>query len=109
MSASEPIAVVLSTCPVETAEPLARQMVERRLAACVNIIPKVTSYYWWEGEIQEDGESLLVIKCRRESVDTLTAELVKAHPYDVPEVVALEVGGGNPDYLRWVLESTEGN
>ncbi len=101
------IAVLLSTCPVDAAERLARVLVERRLAACVNVVPGVRSFYWWEGELQMDGESLLVIKCPRDGVDTLTTELVEAHPYDVPEVVAFDVVGGNSAYFEWVRKSTE--
>ena len=107
MSENQAIAVLLSTCPVDAAERLARVLVERRLAACVNVVPRVTSFYWWEGKLQEDGESLLVIKCPREGIDKLTTELVEAHPYDVPEVVAFDVAGGNPAYLEWVRKSTE--
>ena len=107
MSEDQPIAVVLSTCPTDAAERLARELVRRRLAACVNVVPRVTSFYWWEGKLQEDGESLLVIKCSREGIDRLTTDLVEAHPYDVPEVVAFEVVGGNPVYLEWVRKSSE--
>ncbi len=107
MSENQPIAVLLSTCPVDAAERLARVLVERRLAACVNVVPRVTSFYWWEGELQEDGESLLVIKCPRDGIDTLTTELVAAHPYEVPEVVALDVVGGNSAYFEWVRKSME--
>lgn len=107
MSENQSVAVVLSTCPLDAAPGLARRLVERRLAACVNVIPKVTSFYWWEGKLEEDAESLLVIKCPRGGVETLTAEIAEAHPYDVPEVVALDVVAGNRAYLEWVQSSTE--
>ena len=103
----QPIHVVLSTCPPDAATRLARALVESKLAACVSVVPQVKSYYWWEGNVQEDGESLLVLKCRSEDVAGLTERLRTEHPYDVPEIVALEVTAGNRDYLEWVHTSTE--
>ncbi|MBN1441973.1 MAG: divalent-cation tolerance protein CutA [Planctomycetes bacterium] len=102
------ISVVLSTCPPDHAERLASLLVERRLAACVNILAQVRSVYRWEGRIEREDECLLVIKLPSEAVDRLVAELVDAHPYDVPEVIALPVSGGNPSYLRWVCGETAG-
>ena len=96
----------LMTCPnPETAQNIARQLLERRLVACVNLVPQVTSMYWWEGKIQEDSEVLLVAKTGRERVDELTAVLPTLHPYQVPELVVLSVEGGLPAYLNWILES----
>ena len=102
--------VVLCTSPPERAVDLARAVVERRLAACVNVIPGLRSIYRWEGEICDDGESLLVIKTRAESVAPLTAALLELHPYDTPEVIALpiEEGAGNPAYLQWLLDESGG-
>ena len=86
------------------------QSLGRRLAACVNIIPGLRSIYRWEGEICDDGESLLVIKTRAESVADLTEALLELHPYDTPEVIALpiEEGAGNPAYLQWLLDESGG-
>jgi len=102
--------VVLCTSPPDRAADLARAVVERRLAACVNIIPGLRSIYRWEGEICDDGESLLVIKTRAESVAPLTEALLELHPYDTPEVIALpiEEGAGNPAYLQWLLDESGG-
>ena len=100
------IATVLCTCPAERAGELSRAVVEGRLAACVNIVPEVTSVYRWKGELCEDRESLLIIKTASGRVEELTRRLVELHPYDVPEVIAFEVGEGNPDYIQWVLESS---
>ena len=99
--------VCLMTCPnPETARSVARQLLERRLVACVNLVPQVTSLYWWEGQIQEDSEVLLVAKTVAERVEELTALLPSLHPYQVPELVVLSVEGGLPAYLNWILEST---
>jgi len=102
--------VVLCTSPPERAAELARAVVERRLAACVNIIPGLRSIYRWEGEICDDGESLLVIKTRAELLADLTTALLELHPYDTPEVIALPIqsGEGNPAYLQWLLDESGG-
>ncbi|XP_065510914.1 protein CutA [Caloenas nicobarica] len=96
------------TCPNETvAKELARAMVEKRLAACVNILPHVTSIYSWQGKLEEDGEVLLMIKTRSSRIPALAAFVRSAHPYEVPEVVAVPVTQGNPPYLQWVRDSTD--
>lgn len=101
--------VALSTAPsAEVAEQLARALVEEGLAACVNVIPGVTSYYRWKGQLQRDAELLLVIKTRAACLDGLRATLARLHPYDVPELVALKVEDGLAPYLAWLDESTGG-
>ncbi|KAK2515405.1 hypothetical protein Q9966_015364 [Columba livia] len=102
------LAAAFVTCPNETvAKELARAMVEKRLAACVNILPHVTSIYSWQGKLEEDGEVLLMIKTRSSRVPALAAFVRSAHPYEVPEVVAVPVTQGNPPYLQWVRDSTD--
>ncbi len=98
--------IVLSTCPPEKAADLARLLVEGRYAACVNVIESARSFYLWEGKLQEDGESLLVIKTAAERSGDLIAALKKAHPYDVPEIVALDITAGHRAYLEWVAVSS---
>lgn len=75
---------------------------EGRHAACVNIVAGITSVYRWKGEIEKDGESLLVIKCPADGFETLQSALLEAHPYEVTEVLALPVEKGNPPYLEWI-------
>lgn len=96
------VRVLLSTCPQEKAEELATFLVESNLAACVNIVPLVTSVYRWEGKLQKEPESLLVIKCPKSTAKAAVEALVEKHPYDVPEVLVLATKGGNPHYLAWV-------
>ncbi|XP_074786700.1 protein CutA isoform X1 [Athene noctua] len=94
------------TCPNETvAKELARAMVEKQLAACVNILPHVTSIYEWKGKVEEDSEVLLMIKTRSSRIPALAEFVRSAHPYEVAEVVAVPVAQGNPPYLRWVWDS----
>ncbi|MDH3227950.1 MAG: divalent-cation tolerance protein CutA [Thermoleophilia bacterium] len=101
--------VVLCTVPdEETGGRLARLLVERRLAACVNRLPAVTSTYWWEGEVQSDTEALLVVKTRHELFERLERELSEAHPYEVPEIVALPMTACSGPYATWLVESTGG-
>jgi periplasmic divalent cation tolerance protein len=76
--------------------------------ACVNLIPQVTSLYWWEGEIQEDSEVLLIAKTGQERLEQLGEVLPQLHPYSVPELLVLPVEGGLPGYLKWVDESLTG-
>lgn len=95
--------LVLSTCgTTEEAERLGRQLVEKRLAACVNVISGAKSIYRWQGEIEEASEALLVIKSRRTLFDAVRMELEKSHSYEVPEVIALAIVEGSLGYLSWL-------
>lgn len=99
--------LVLCTAPERDALRLAHAVVEEEAAACVNIVPGVTSVYLWGGEVCEDKEALLVIKTSSEVVGTLTDLLMDLHSYEVPEVIALPISAdeGNAEYLKWLLES----
>lgn len=100
--------VVLITCGSEAeARTLAQRLVEHHLAACVNVVPGVTSFYWWKGEVQRDVEWLLLAKTRAEHLEALVQKVRTWHSYEEPEVIALPIAGGSPTYLAWVRESTE--
>ena len=95
--------VVLSTCgSAEEAEKIARRLIELRLAACVNVLAGVRSFYRWKEAIEDSGEWLLVIKTSRTRFDSLRAELERLHTYEVPEIVALPIVDGAPNYLNWL-------
>ena len=99
--------VVLVTCPSqEVGEQVGRSLVEEQLAACVNVVPGVTSIYRWEGKICRDPEVLLVIKTRRPRLAALIRRVKALHPYSVPEIIALPLVGGSRPYLSWVRDST---
>jgi periplasmic divalent cation tolerance protein len=99
--------VVLTTLPAEAdASTLARALVDAHLAACVNILPPMTSVYRWRDGIEEDAERQIVIKTTRQRLPDVWERLRQLHPYDVPEFVALQVVDGNETYLRWIGEST---
>jgi periplasmic divalent cation tolerance protein len=95
--------VVLSTCATqEEAEKLARVLLERRLAACVNVIPHIRSYYRWKGAIESADECLLIVKSSRELFGAMGEVLEKEHSYEVPELLALPVVEGAANYLNWL-------
>lgn len=99
--------MVLITAPgEEEAAVIARELVELRLAACVNIIPSVRSFYWWEGRIQDDHEVLMIAKTRKDLFGSLREKVKELHSYTVPEVLALPVIEGFDKYLFWVREET---
>lgn len=95
--------VVLSTASsAEEAEKIARGLVTERLAACVNVIPAIRSFYHWQGKIEDSAEFLLVIKSSRGRFDALRVSLEKLHSYEVPEVIAMPVVDGAEAYLNWM-------
>ena len=97
--------VVLVTAPPDKAGPIARALVEERLAACVSVVERVRSIYRWEGNVQDDAEALLVVKTRAQAFEALRARVIALHPYQCPEVVALPIAAGHAPYLAWIAES----
>lgn len=97
--------VVLITVPVDKGEELANFIVENKLGACVNVVPEVKSVYWWKGNIEKDKEALLVVKTSSEKFKELLEKVKGVHPYTVPEIIALPIVAGNPDYLNWIEDS----
>ncbi|KAK1288794.1 hypothetical protein QJS10_CPB19g01536 [Acorus calamus] len=107
-SSTVPSIVVYVTVPnKEAGKKLAESIVKERLAACVNIVPGIESVYWWDGKVQTDSEELLIIKTRESLLESLTEHVKSNHEYDVPEVIALPIKGGNSKYLEWIKNSTK--
>ncbi len=106
---SSPIVVFVTTPSKEVAEKLARILVEKRLAACINIVDGLKSIYWWKNKIEEDSEALMIIKTRLDLFNELVDEVKRNHPYTVPEVIALPIISGNKDYIEWLEEETKKN
>jgi periplasmic divalent cation tolerance protein len=102
------LVVLSAVASSEDAERIAEALVERELAACVNVLPGVRSFYRWKGALQRDDERLLVIKTRAERFEALREALVALHPYELPEVVALPVSAGHAPYLDWISRGTGG-
>jgi periplasmic divalent cation tolerance protein len=105
-NAQDNFCIVLVTAPDEAvAQKLARTVLEQKLAACVNVIPGMISFFWWQNKIDEQAEVLLVIKTMQAKVSALMAAVKQAHPYEVPEIISLPIVEGSEDYLRWVRDS----
>jgi periplasmic divalent cation tolerance protein len=99
--------IVLTTWPADhDAEPFARMVVDERLAACVNILPPMRSIYRWQGAVEHATECQLVMKTTAGCVEDLKTRIAALHPYDVPEILVLSIGGGAERYLDWLRENT---
>ncbi|PRP93825.1 Divalent-cation tolerance protein CutA [Enhygromyxa salina] len=94
--------LLFCTAPSDAAPDIARALLEAKLIGCANLIPGVRSLYWWEGEIQDDAEVVMLMECPRERVDEAVAALTRAHPYDVAKIVVLEPSAVNEPYLAWL-------
>ena len=98
--------VILSTCTnEEEAGRIAQALIADSLAACVSVLPGARSYYRWKGQVEDSAECLLVIKSSRRLFGAVRAAIEKAHSYEVPEIVALPIVDGAPNYLNWIQES----
>ena len=102
---SERVVALSTVANASDAERIARALVERRLVACVNVLPGVVSIYRWQGEVRKDQECLLVMKTSAEALEPLRSALVALHPYEVPELVAWPISAGHDPYLRWIDDS----
>jgi len=91
----------------QCAEALARKLLEERLVACVNIVPGLRSFYWWEGEVEVSDEVLMLLKARRADIGAVAERVRGLHPYEVPEVIAADISGGLQAYLDWLAAETE--
>jgi periplasmic divalent cation tolerance protein len=100
--------VLTTASSLEESKKIAREMVERRLAACVNIIPRIESVYRWEGKVEEAQEFLLLIKTTESACAQVCETIQRLHSYEVPECIALSIEEGSPAYLKWIDDSVEG-
>jgi len=104
---SADVLIALCTCPdAAVGGRIAEALVGEGLAACVNTLPGITSVYLWKGEVQRDSEVLLLIKTTQARLPELTGRVRQLHPYELPEVIAVPVSGGLPDYIQWVITCT---
>ncbi len=99
------VLVLVTASSADEAQAIARMLVEERLAACVNIIPGLRSLFRWQRKIEAAGEVLLLVKSRGEFLPSITERVKRLHSYTVPEVIALPILAGSPDYLAWIDES----
>ena len=103
------LVVLVNTASEEEAVGIARTIVDERLAACANIVRGVRSIYRWQGKVEDETETTMIIKTVPERLSALTKRIVELHSYDVPEVIALAVVGGHAPYLDWVSENSNGS
>lgn len=100
--------VVLVTAPnLNEGRNIARKLVEEKLAACVNLIPQIESFYWWDGKFEDTEEVLLVAKTVRKQMDKVEAAVKANHSYIIPEVIALPISDGSAPYLNWLKENVQ--
>ena len=102
--------LVLCTCPdQDSAQSIAEHLIDQHLAACVNILPGITSIYTWQGKRESAQEQLLIIKSTKDIYETLEKAIIKLHPYELPEVIAVNIETGNENYLNWISECISNN
>ncbi|HRU40276.1 MAG TPA: divalent-cation tolerance protein CutA [Candidatus Goldiibacteriota bacterium] len=99
--------VFVTTNGEKTSKKVSDAVLENRLAACVNRVPGIVSRYWWKGKLETSREELLIMKTKKSLVPRLIKAVKKAHPYEVPEIIALDINDGNIEYLNWVARETE--
>lgn len=106
MSEGTGFSTVLVTTPsLEEGQTIARAVLERRLAACANLVPGVQSLFWWDGKLEEAQETLMILKTRDEALPRLIEEIKGLHSYTVCEVISLPIIHGNPAYLDWIKQT----
>ena len=105
---ADEIIVFITTSSKEEAARIGTALVDEHIAACTNIVPEVSSLFFWEGKTQVAKEALMIVKSRQALLDRIISRVKELHSYTVPEVIALPVIGGSPEYLRWLRESTPG-
>ena len=100
--------LVLTTAPgLAPARKLSRAILEKRLAACVHIAPAGESLYWWKGALEKAREQTLIFKTSKKALPSFMRTLKQLHPYETPEILAIPVAGGDPDYLEWLQKETQ--
>jgi len=96
------IVLFITTANTEEAQRISRVLLEQRKVACANIVPRVSSFFWWQDKIDSAQDSLLIIKTKASQLTELVRLVKELHSYDVPEIIAVPIVGGNQDYLEWI-------
>jgi len=96
------VVLLITTATVEEAQRISKVLLEQRKIACVNIVPKVSSLFWWHDKLDSAEESLLIVKTKASLLNEIVPLVKEIHSYDIPELIALPIIGGNQDYLEWI-------
>ena len=96
------VALFITTATAEEAQRISNVLLGQRMVACVNIVPRVSSFFWWQGKLDSAQESLLIIKTKASLLSEIVKLVREIHSYNVPEIIALPIVGGNQDYLEWI-------
>jgi len=100
------LVVYITTSGEEEAAKIAKELIEARLAACVNVVKDIRSIYSWQGKVEDESEALMIVKTRKDMFGALSRKVKELHSYSVPEIIALPVIEGSEDYLKWIEEVT---
>ncbi|MFC1950943.1 divalent-cation tolerance protein CutA [Chloroflexota bacterium] len=101
------IVIFITTAGEQEAQSIANLLLEKRLIACANIVPKISSMFLWQGVLESEAECMLILKTKHSLLRDVVEAVKPVHSYDVPEIIALPVIGGNQDYLNWINEETK--
>ena len=105
MESGRRIVIFITCASDEEAQKISSRLVEKRLAACANIVHGINSLFRWHGKVDTAKESLLIIKSRKDKINSIIREVKSLHSYEVPEIIALPIIGGSKDYLEWIDDS----
>lgn len=100
------IIILCNTNSIDSAETIATFLVKEKLAACVNIVPKIKSIYTWQNKIEREDEVLMLIKTKQSLFAKVKEKIILLHPYDVPEIISINIQDGAKDYLNWISNNT---
>lgn len=101
------VLVYITASSFEEARRIGREMVEKRLAACANVVERISSTYWWKGRLEESDEALLILKSKQDKLDEIVKAVRELHSYENPAIVALPLVGGSRDFLQWIRGEVE--
>lgn len=108
MNEPSEVVIFVTVAAEEEAREIAERLLNQRKVACVNVVPKVDSMFWWQGNIETEQEKLLIIKTKASLLPEVVRIVKEVHSYEVPEIIALPIIGGNEDYLKWIHSEVEG-
>lgn len=107
MQSSDAVVIFITAGSIEESRAIAQVLLDKKKTACVNIVPQVESLFWWQGKVDSERECLLVIKTKASVLDEVIKLVKQVHSYEVAEVIAMPIIGGNEDYLKWVDDEVE--